>query len=146
MVIKKPAVKPPLSMVEIVMRADVATIEAALEARRKIDALLAERAAAYERIAALEKQIDEVIGAPDEFVFPPPPMPVAPFAAVTAPVSASVASRPAASAPHAEPPAVTEESAPATPPHAAPASHAAPAGEGASAAKKSAASRNSNQN
>ncbi len=142
MVIKKPAVKPPLSMVEIVMRADVATIEAALEARRKIDALLAERAAAYERIAALEKQIDEVIGAPDEFVFPPPPMPVAPFAAVSAPV----ASRPAPSATHTETPAPAEESAPTTTPHAAPASHATPAGESASAAKKSAASRNSNQN
>lgn len=91
MIAKKPTVKPPLSMVEIVMRSDVATIEAALEARRKIDALLAERAAAYERIAALEKQIDEVIGAPDEFIFPPPPFPVAPFAAATAAQATPVA-------------------------------------------------------
>ena len=35
---KKPAVKTPLSMVEIVMRADAETIAAALEARRKVDA------------------------------------------------------------------------------------------------------------
>lgn len=95
MTTKKNAVKPPLSMVEIVMRADVAIIEAALEARRKIDALLAERAAAYERIAALEKQVDEVIGAPDEFVFPPPPLPVAPFLAA----APSPASRPVVPAP-----------------------------------------------
>lgn len=96
MTTKKNAVKPPLSMVEIVMRADVAIIEAALETRRKIDALLAERAAAYERIAALEKQVDEVIGAPDEFVFPPPPLPVAPFLAAA---PSSPASRPVVTAP-----------------------------------------------
>ena len=76
---KKPIPKPPLSMVEIVMRADVATIQAALEARQKVDALLAERAAAYERIAALERQIDEVVGEPGVFVFPPPPQAVAQF-------------------------------------------------------------------
>ncbi len=50
---KKPIPKPPLSMVEIVMRADVATIQAALEARQKVDALLAERAAAYERLSLI---------------------------------------------------------------------------------------------
>jgi len=74
----------PLSMVDIVMRADVETIRAALDARQKIDALLAERAAAYERIATLEAQIDQVIGGPDLFVFPPPPMPVATYAMPTA--------------------------------------------------------------
>lgn len=81
--IKKPAAKPlpPLSLVEIITRADAATIQAALEARQKIDALLAERAAAYERIAALEKQVDEVMGAPGLFVFPAPAVAVAPFAA-----------------------------------------------------------------
>ncbi len=83
--IKKPAAKPlpPLSLVEIITRADAATIQAALEARQKIDALLAERAAAYERIAALEKQVDEVMGEPGLFVFPAPTVAVAPF---TAPV------------------------------------------------------------
>lgn len=78
---KKNVVKPPLSLVEIITRADAATIQAALEARQKIDALLAERAAAYERIAALEKQVDEVMGAPGLFVFPPPAVEVAPFTA-----------------------------------------------------------------
>lgn len=98
MIAKKTTAKPPLSMVEIVMRSDVATIEAALEARRKIDALLAERAAAYERIAALEKQIDEVMGVPDEFIFPPPPFPVAPFAASTAQTTPVAKSAPAPAA------------------------------------------------
>ncbi len=78
---KKPMPKPPLSMVEIVMRADAATIQAALEARQKVDALLAERAAAYERIAALEHQIDDVVGEPGVFVFPPPTVAVAAFVA-----------------------------------------------------------------
>ncbi len=91
MVNKKPVVKAPLTMVEIVMRADAATIQAALEARRKVDALLAERAAAYERIAALERQVDEVMGEPGAFVFPAPPVPVAAYAAETpAPKSAPV--------------------------------------------------------
>ena len=84
---KKNVVKPPLSLVEIITRADAATIQAALEARQKIDALLAERAAAYERIAALEKQVDEVMGAPGLFVFPPPAVEVAPSPA-PAPVPA----------------------------------------------------------
>lgn len=77
---KKPVVKPPLTLVEIITRADAATIQAALEARQKIDALLAERAAAYERIAALEKQVDEVMGEPGLFVFPAPAVPVAAYA------------------------------------------------------------------
>ena len=92
---KKPLPKPPLSMVEIVMRADAATIQAALEARQKVDALLAERAAAYERIAALEHQIDEVVGEPGVFVFPPPPVVVAQFSATAEP-SAPAAPKPAA--------------------------------------------------
>lgn len=88
---KKPTVKTPLSMVEIVMRADAETIAAALEARRKVDALLAERAAAYERIAALEKQVDDIMGEPNAFVFPPPPVPVAAFAPVSAPAPVKAA-------------------------------------------------------
>ena len=101
--IKKPAAKPlpPLSLVEIITRADAATIQAALEARQKIDALLAERAAAYERIAALEKQVDEVMGEPGLFVFPAPTVAVAPF---TAPAPAPAAPAPVApAAPVAEP-------------------------------------------
>ena len=81
---KKPMVKPPLTLVEIITRADAATIQAALEARQKIDALLAERAAAYERIAALERQVDEVMGEPGLFVFPAPAVPVAAYTAPTA--------------------------------------------------------------
>ena len=119
MVNKKPVVKAPLTMVEIVMRADAATIQAALEARRKVDALLAERAAAYERIAALERQVDEVMGEPGAFVFPAPPVPVAAYAAE-------------APAPK---PAPVPAPAPAPSPAPAPAPHAA---EGAS--KKGAAS------
>ena len=83
---KKNVVKPPLSLVEIITRADAATIQAALEARQKIDALLAERAAAYERIAALERQVDDVLGAEGVFAFPAPSVSVAPFAAAPAPV------------------------------------------------------------
>ena len=97
---KKPLPKPPLSMVEIVMRADAATIQAALEARQKVDALLAERAAAYERIAALEQQIDNVVGEPGVFVFPPPPKSVAQFSFPTAAPAPAPAAKPApASAP-----------------------------------------------
>ena len=103
---KKPLPKPPLSMVEIVMRADAATIQAALEARQKVDALLAERAAAYERIAALEQQIDNVVGEPGVFVFPPPPKSVAQFSFPSA--------APAAPAPAA--PAVAKAAAPASAP------------------------------
>lgn len=93
---KKPMVKPPLTLVEIITRADAATIQAALEARQKIDALLAERAAAYERIAALERQVDEVMGEPGLFVFPAPAVPVA---AYTAPAAAPApAAKPIAAA------------------------------------------------
>ena len=104
---KKPVVKTPLSMVEIVMRADAETIAAALEARRKVDALLAERAAAYERISALEKQVDDIMGEPNAFVFPPQPVPVAAF------TGAAPAPQPAAkSAPAQESkPAAAEEDA-----------------------------------
>ena len=106
---KKPMPKPPLSMVEIVMRADAATIQAALEARQKVDALLAERAAAYERIAALEQQIDNVVGEPGVFVFPPPPKSVAQFsfpsAATPAPAAPAtpVAAKPAPAEADSEP-------------------------------------------
>ena len=106
---KKPLPKPPLSMVEIVMRADAATIQAALEARQKVDALLAERAAAYERIAALEHQIDDVVGEPGVFVFPPPPVAVAQYTAPAEPLPA--APKPAPVAPPATQPAAMNDTA-----------------------------------
>jgi len=76
---KTPISTQPLSFVEIVMRADTATIRKALEAREKIDTLLVQREEAYRRIAAIEAQVDEVMGGPGQFVFPEPPLPVAGF-------------------------------------------------------------------
>lgn len=67
----------PLSFVELVMRADAETLRQALEAREKIDTLLEEREKAYRRIAELEGQVEEIVGAPGAFVFPMPPVPVA---------------------------------------------------------------------
>jgi hypothetical protein len=66
-----------LSFVEIVMGADAEVIRAAHEARVKIDALLAEREAAYRKILELEGQVETVIGEEGVFVYPPPPAPVA---------------------------------------------------------------------
>ena len=65
-----------LSFVDIVTRADAATIRAALEARVKIDDLLIQREEAYRRIADAERQIEEVIGEDGAFEFPEPPVPV----------------------------------------------------------------------
>lgn len=73
---KKPTLTA-LAFRDIVLGADAETIRQALEARVKIDELLAERQAAYERIAALENQVEEVIGEPGTFPFPAPPLPVA---------------------------------------------------------------------
>jgi hypothetical protein len=73
---KKPTLTS-LAFRDIVLGADADTIRQALEARVKIDELLAERLAAYERIAALETQIEEVIGEPGTFPYPAPPLPVA---------------------------------------------------------------------
>jgi hypothetical protein len=66
-----------LSFVEIVMGADAEVIKAAYEARVKIDGLLAEREAAYNKILELENQIETVVGEEGVFVYPPPPAPVA---------------------------------------------------------------------
>lgn len=76
---KKSIASTPLSFVEIVMRADVETIRAALDARVKVDELLAEREQAYRRIAELESQVEELMGEPGVFVFPAPPLPVSGF-------------------------------------------------------------------
>ena len=65
---KNPISTAPLSFVEIVMRADAETIKAAYEARVKVDGLLAEREAAYRKIAELEQQVEEVIGEQGVFV------------------------------------------------------------------------------
>ena len=102
---KNPISTAPLSFVEIVMRADAETIKAAYEARVKVDGLLAEREAAYRKIAELEQKVEEVIGEQGVFVFPEPPMPVAGFNAKPA-TSASSNKKPAApkaAAPSAEP-------------------------------------------
>lgn len=76
---KKSASTSPLALTfrDLVLGADAETIRQALEARVRIDELIAERQAAYERIAALETQIEEVIGEPGVFPFPAPPLPVA---------------------------------------------------------------------
>ena len=66
-----------LTFRDLVLGADAETLRQALEARMRIDELIAERQAAYERIAALETQVEEVIGEPGVFPFPAPPLPVA---------------------------------------------------------------------
>lgn len=73
---KKPTT---LTFREIVLGAEAAVIRAALDARVKIDALIVERQAAYEKIAALETQIETVVGEPGVYPFPPPPLHVAGF-------------------------------------------------------------------
>ena len=85
----------PLSFVELVMRADAETLRQALEARLKIDDLLAEREAAYRRIAELEGQVEQVVGTPGAFVFPAPPLPVAGFAKPAAPAAQKKEDEPA---------------------------------------------------
>jgi hypothetical protein len=69
----------PLTFRDIVLGAEAEVIRQALEARVKIDQLIEERQRAYDRIAALETQVEEVMGEPGLFPFPPPPLPVAGF-------------------------------------------------------------------
>lgn len=66
-----------LTFRDLLLGADAETIRQALEARVRIDELIAERQAAYERIAALETQVEDVIGEAGVFPFPAPPLPVA---------------------------------------------------------------------
>jgi hypothetical protein len=68
---------PTLSFRDLVLGAEAETLRQALEARVRIDELIAERQAAYERIAALETQVEEVLGEAGVFPFPAPPLPVA---------------------------------------------------------------------
>ncbi|MES2696572.1 MAG: hypothetical protein V4773_24095 [Verrucomicrobiota bacterium] len=70
---------PTLSFRDIVLGAEAEVIRQALEARVKIDQLMEERQRAYERIAAIETQVEETIGEPGVFPFPAPPLPVAGF-------------------------------------------------------------------
>lgn len=70
----------PLTFRDIVLGAEADVIRQALEARTKIDELIAERDRAYERIAALETQVEEVMGGEvGVYPFPPPPLPIAGF-------------------------------------------------------------------
>jgi hypothetical protein len=73
---KKPSL-PTLSFRDLVLGSEAETLRQALEARVRIDELIAERQAAYERIAALETQVEEVLGEAGVFPFPAPPLPVA---------------------------------------------------------------------
>lgn len=66
-----------LTFIDIVMNADAATIKAAYEARVDVDKLLALREEAYRHIAELETKVEELMGQPGLFVFPPPPLAVA---------------------------------------------------------------------
>lgn len=62
----------PLSIVEIVMRANADVIRNALAKREEVDGVLAEREEAYKRIAELEKQVDDILGVSGVFEFPAP--------------------------------------------------------------------------
>lgn len=68
-----------LSFRDIVLGADAEVIRQAHEARVQIDQLIEERQRAYERIAELETQVEDVLGEPGVFPFPAPPLPVAGF-------------------------------------------------------------------
>ncbi|MBC2594128.1 hypothetical protein H5P28_07615 [Ruficoccus amylovorans] len=93
---KKPTKIVELDRNAIILGADADTIRAALEAREKIDLLLAERAEAYRKIAELEAQVDEVIGDDAEFPFPEPELPVAEFAPQPKSAKKKPAAKPAA--------------------------------------------------
>ncbi len=86
----------PLTFAEIVLRGDSETIRQALEARSKIDTLLEEREAAYQRISELESQVESIVGEEGVFPFPEPPAPVSAF---PAPVAAKKPAKKAAPKP-----------------------------------------------
>ena len=66
-----------LSFRAIVLGAEADVIRQALEARVQIDQLIEERQRAYERIAALETQVEDILGEQGSFPFPPPPLAIA---------------------------------------------------------------------
>jgi hypothetical protein len=70
---------PTLNFRDIVLGAEAEVIRQALEARVKIDQLIEERQRAYDRIAVLETQVEEVLGEPGAYPFPAPPLPIAGF-------------------------------------------------------------------
>lgn len=70
---------PTLTFRDIVLGAEAEVIRQALEARVKIDQLIEERQRAYDRIAVLETQVEEVLGEPGAYPFPAPPLPIAGF-------------------------------------------------------------------
>jgi hypothetical protein len=82
---KKPQKLEPLTLQEIILRADSETLRQALEARVQIDTLLEEREAAYRRIAELETQVSEIVGEDGVFPFPAPPLEVAAYVQKPAP-------------------------------------------------------------
>ena len=74
------------------------------------DGLLAEREAAYRRIAELENQVDQIMGEPGIFTFPEPPLPVAGFTSKVQPPKKPVPPKPAPTKPAAaDKPAETPE-------------------------------------
>lgn len=87
-----------LSFRDIVLGAESDIIRQALEARTQIDQLIAERQAAYDRIAILENQVEDVLGETGVFPFPAPPLPVAGFDPKTNTVTRSAATVKAAAA------------------------------------------------
>ena len=69
----------PLRVSDIILHADAQTIQQALEARTKIDELLVQREEAYQKVEAIEQQVEELVGDEGIFVYPAPPAPVAGF-------------------------------------------------------------------
>jgi hypothetical protein len=92
----------PLTLQEIILRGDAATIRQALEARVQIDTLLDEREAAYRRIAELETQVSEIVGEDGVFPFPAPPLEVASYVQRPAPKKKVVATPAAVETPVAQ--------------------------------------------
>ena len=68
--------KKSLSYADLVTGANAETLRAALEARIKIDEMLILREEAYQKIATLEEQINEVVGS-DAFEFDEPEVNIA---------------------------------------------------------------------
>lgn len=87
----------PLTFTEIVLRGDAETIRQALEARSSIDTLLEEREAAYQKIAELERQVEDIVGEEGIFPFPAPPAAVAEYTRPAAPAAKPAGKKAAAS-------------------------------------------------
>lgn len=76
---KSGSTPPKLELRDLVLGAEAELLKQAYEARLQVDGLLEERRQAYERIAELERQAEEIIGEEGSFPFPAPPLPVAGF-------------------------------------------------------------------